>query len=710
MFVTLSRKIPKIKHLDKFLENRVEKYTFLQNLNLEKTRSKVTGVLTWGYKKRIKDARKLANKLKKPLVHLEDGFLRSLKKGRECNSPLSLIIDDLGIYYDANTTSRLEYILQNFDQYLKDKNISKSNLLEKAKKAIKLKNKYKLTKFNHYTEEIAYEFPSNKRILLLIDQAENDASVEYGFANEQTFREMLNQALKLEDTHIVVKLTPANQIGYLEKLILKDKTLEKQITCFSKNTNPIDLLTKVDEVHTVSSQLGFEALLLGLPVKCFGVPFYSNWGLTEDVQIISRRNQNRNILELFAASYILYPRYINPFSGESTDIFYTLELLKKQVEINQKNSGEIYCFGFNLFTRQSWKRNRIKKLLTSTNNKIYFPSSVEQAKTMGINSKSKIYVWGSKDSKIEGLSQLSKELNLNIGRIEDGFIRSAGLGSGIKAISSIVDSAGIYFDPQTESDLENIFNNSEFNEELIESAKKIKNFLLKNNIDKYNIETSSKININFPTNKKIILVPGQISQDASIKRGCIEPINTNLNLLKKVKEENPDAYIIFKVHPDIIYSNGIKDNIPNEEFFKYCDHFEEESKAIELISYVDEVHTMTSQVGFEALIRDKKVVTYGFPFYMGWGLSEDKLKIAKRKRKLSVDELIAGTLILYPRYFDWNNEMFCLPCDALKKISEELQKTNKIIYERKLTSAHSIKRITKEIIDILNEQILSICR
>ena len=59
--------------------------------------------------------------------------------------------------------------------------------------------------------------------------------------------------------------------------------------------------------------------------------------------------------------------------------------------------------------------------------------------------------------------------------------------------------------------------------------------------------------------------------------------------------------------------------------------------------------------GFEALIRGLKVVTYGVPFYAGWGLTEDKLKnhywFKRRTRTLSLQELVYIALINYPSYF-----------------------------------------------------------
>jgi capsular polysaccharide export protein len=81
-----------------------------------------------------------------------------------------------------------------------------------------------------------------------------------------------------------------------------------------------------------------------------------------------------------------------------------------------------------------------------------------------------------------------------------------------------------------------------------------------------------------------------------------------------------------------------------------------------LISMVDEVHVNTSLAGFEALLRRKPVTVYGVPFYAGWGLTADLGPVPDRRTaRRSLDELVAATLLLYPRYLD---PITGLPCPA----------------------------------------------
>jgi capsular polysaccharide export protein len=87
-----------------------------------------------------------------------------------------------------------------------------------------------------------------------------------------------------------------------------------------------------------------------------------------------------------------------------------------------------------------------------------------------------------------------------------------------------------------------------------------------------------------------------------------------------------------------------------EEATRWCDEVVTDSAMGELLAAVDEVHVLTSLTGFEALLRDKKVTCYGQPFYAGWGLTYDLIPHPRRTRRLTLDELVTGTLILYPTY------------------------------------------------------------
>ena len=99
---------------------------------------------------------------------------------------------------------------------------------------------------------------------------------------------------------------------------------------------------------------------------------------------------------------------------------------------------------------------------------------------------------------------------------------------------------------------------------------------------------------------------------------------------------------------------------------------------------VQKVAVFTSLGGFEALIRGISVITYGLPFYAGWGLTEDKLRnhdwAKRRTRILNLEELIFISLIEYPFY---NSLRFKCPLE-IEHVIEELisSKNNKQTLEQ----------------------------
>jgi capsular polysaccharide export protein len=115
-----------------------------------------------------------------------------------------------------------------------------------------------------------------------------------------------------------------------------------------------------------------------------------------------------------------------------------------------------------------------------------------------------------------------------------------------------------------------------------------------------------------------------------------------------------------KKHPDVLSGNR-RGGVDLARASTLCDHVEREASLAHCLEKADEVHTMTSLVGFEALLRGKRVVVYGQPFYSGWGLTEDRHPLPRRTRRRTIDELVACTLVRYPRYLDRKLGHFATP-------------------------------------------------
>ena len=335
-----------------------------------------------------------------------------------------------------------------------------------------------------------------------------------------------------------------------------------------------------------------------------------------------------------------------------------------------------YFFGFS-----HWKHEFMKPFLWKLNkesivfiNPFFKKNYFDLAMKKGLDESSSIYIWGKKSFPL--VEEFALKHALEVFRVEDGFIRSIGLGSDLtQPYSLVVDSRGIYFDPTSPSDLEHILQTAVFDEYLLGRARKIKNYLIEKKLSKYNLYENKKLDI--PTDKKVVLVPGQVEDDASIKYGASGM--SNLELLKQARQNAKGAYIIYKPHPDVLVGNRVG-NIDENIALKYADKVVTEVGLDSVLEISDEVHTMTSLVGFEALMREKVVFTYGMPFYAGWGLTNDAIKQARRKRDLSLTELVAATLILYPMYINPLSLEVCEIEEFLIGLEEEKNYMTHLLY------------------------------
>lgn len=607
----------------------------------------------WGRKKSGLKAAELAKKYNARFLLLEDGFLRSLNLGVENSPSFSIVKDDIGIYYDATVPSKLENILNSYEFSAEE--------LEQAKKAIELIKKEKLSKYNNNLCMPKEFFSANEERVLIITQVASDVSLKFGLADSFSTQDIINDAIKENpNVKIYIKIHP-DVLSGKKQSDFNAQDLPSNCVVIKENYNPVELLSYFKKVYTKTSGMGFEALMLGCECVCYGVPFYAGWGLTQDKQVCKRRLKKRSLEEVFYATYILYSEYFNPYLNQKSDIFDTIHTLAKYKKIEQANLNTLYFLGFS-----KWKREFVRPFFKAKNNKIIFLNSLNELYKANLNPEDKIFIWGKKYDK----ALLAKDFNNEIFLVEDGFLRSVFLGSDLtRPFSLIVDSKGLYVNPSKPSDLEDILQNHIFDESLKQRSKKLITTITHNKFSKYNGLKHEKLNFN--TNKKVILIPAQVEDDASMILGGAG--FDTLKLLQSVREANENAFIVFKPHPDVLSGNrkGLKDK---SIVLKYCDEIIENVSIDSAINACDEVHTITSTSGFDALLRGKKVVVYGKPFYAGWGLTVDLHEIPRRTRVLSLEELVAGVLILYPRYIHPKSKNLCeveLALDIMLKMQKD---------------------------------------
>jgi capsular polysaccharide export protein len=264
-----------------------------------------------------------------------------------------------------------------------------------------------------------------------------------------------------------------------------------------------------------------------------------------------------------------------------------------------------------------------------------------------------VVVWGARD--VPG--------GYMVWRLEDGFLRSVGLGADLVApMSWVVDTKGIYYDARTPSTLEDILQTSVMDDALLERAKALREKIVALGLTKYNV--GSKEWMRPTTEKEVILVVGQVETDAAILYGTVG-LDTNMGLLRTVREQNLDAYLVYKPHPDVVAGLRSQGTVTSTNINDYCDAVILHGDMNSVVQGVDRVCVLTSLAGFEAILRGKPVTCYGQPFYAGYGLTQDRIPIPRRTRCLSVDMLVAGVLILYPRYRHRMTHALITPEEAL---------------------------------------------
>jgi capsular polysaccharide export protein len=340
-------------------------------------------------------------------------------------------------------------------------------------------------------------------------------------------------------------------------------------------------------------------------------------------------------------------RYSSPFTGEDWSAMDAIAQLADWRQLIDANRRINAVYGI-----AGWKRVTLDAMLWNGSSPVRYARSFQPVRADGQHQ----VAWKSRTAP-RLLVALSHK-GVRLGEIEDGFIRSVGLGANcVPPLSVIIDSEGIYFDPSQPSDLDIILQSNNFDAKLSRRAATLKNRLVEADISKYG---QSRNEIKHAAKDRYkVLVAGQVEDDRSILTGGAG--TTNLELLARARACEPDAHIIYKPHPDVVAGHR-KGHVEPADALRFADEILHDVSITSLIDAVDAVHVITSLAGFEALLRGKAVTTHGVPFYAGWGLTKDLGDVpARRTRRLSLDELVAGTLLVYPRYID---PVTRLPCPA----------------------------------------------
>ncbi len=597
-------------------------------------------VAIWGRKPVAKRGQAVARWRNVPLISFEDGFLRSVQTGRQGAAGLSLIADDLGIYFDTAHANRLHQLIEQTADLSQEEQA-------RAQNGIDLLRRHHLSKYNDFPlhpPDLSDEF------VLVVDQTREDASLGGAGAGAADFKRMLGDALAdYPDMPVVVKTHPETRAGmragHFDAAQLPDRVILLDQPC-----SPWLLFDRAKAVYAVSSQLGLEAIFAGHKPVTYGRAFYAGFGLTTDRHPDQPIHAPRSAAQIFHAAYLHYTRWYDPFFDCETGFETTARALAAQAGWQRETRQPTICIGMRL-----WKRGFLKNYLANPR----YIEDTQAAVAMAGKTGARIAIWAGKET--AELREQAAAAKVPLLRIEDGFLRSAGLGAElVRPVSLAFDDLGIYYDPTRESRLERLITESvKLPEYALKRAESLRQSILAAGLSKYNLGGETALLAPEP-GQQTVLVPGQVEDDASILKGACE-VRSNLDLLTAARTAFPDAYLIYKPHPDV--QKGLrKGALTSEQTAGLADLVVAKADISALLDQVDMVATITSLTGFEALLRGKKVACFGTPFYAGWGLTQDFAKTPDRRQaRPSLAALIHATLIGYPRYWD---PLTGTPCTA----------------------------------------------
>lgn len=603
------------------------------------------GVLVWGHSPTAWRGEALARRYQLPLIRVEDAFLRSIHPGRaKGEAPLGLMIDPAGVHFDSSQPSRIEQVLAGADFH-------QSNILDRASAAIARIHHLDLSKYNNFDPDLPIPDPG---FVLVVDQTRNDAAIRYSGASKATFHEMLGAALREHpDARIVIRSHPETALG-LRPGHFGPGDATGRVMVLVAPVSPNRLLAAASAVYTVSSQLGFEAILHGHRPRVFGQPFYAGWGLTADEQPLPRRSRNLTAHQLFAGAMVLAPLWYDPCRDRLCPLEDALDQLEAETRAFREDRRGHVAAGMRL-----WKRGRLQQFF-GRDKALRFCDDPAIADGQAVALGRSLLLWAGKEP--AGFAPKVPCL-----RVEDGFLRSRGLGADlVPPLSLVTDDRGIYYDPARPSRLDGLIKGP-----LPPGARArvvaLVNRLKAEGLSKYNLGGSPLPVL--PEGHRI-LVPGQVEDDASILKGA-GAVRTNLDLIRAARNANPDAILIYKPHPDV--EAGLRPGkLSAAALMGLIDAIAERSDPARLLDEVQEVWTMTSLLGFEALIRGLPVTCLGAPFYAGWGLTRDLCPVPDWRGTADLATLAHAALIAYPRYFDPVSRRPCPPEVALDRLASGL--------------------------------------
>lgn len=594
-------------------------------------------LLVWGHGEEARRGADLAAATGATLVRVGHAFLRMQPAGPSGAAPIGLLLDRRGLHSDASSPSDLEAILSGHP-------LDDTALMDRARDAIARLQAAHLTAHAPVDPELA---PPDPGFVLVIDQPRGHAAIRLGHANADSFAEMLTWARQDHPDAAIRVLRDFGARSGGGQGHFDPATLPPGVAIEDRPVSPVRLFEHARAVYTVTSLMGFEALLAGHRPVTFGVPFYAGWGLTDDRRPVpARRNRRLTRAQLAAAALILYPVWHDLHRDRPGTLEDALGALEAQARAWREDRA-----GYVAFAVRDWKRPYPTAFFGQQGGALSRVRDVDTAARDG----RPVQVWAGRESPrlVEACAQSGRRLL----RVGDGVLPLRALGGRPRPPLSLVqDDLGNPHDHRRESRLEH----------LIASAAALPDTRLARAERLIAAIAGSRRPDDAPPPSSgiegpFVLVAGQAAGDAALLHDAGE-MATAHDLLRTARRLHPQARLVYWAPP-------AAPTDPSDGAEALADDVARGTDPIALIEGAERMVTISSGLGFEALLRGRPVTVLGAPFYAGWGLTTDFGPVPDRRRaRPSLAALVHAVLIAYPRYHDPVTDMPCPPEIAVARL------------------------------------------
>ena len=429
----------------------------------------------------------------------------------------------------------------------------------------------------------------------------------------------------------------------------------------SGDCDPWHMLDHADAMWVdAADELALLAAIAGTTLACFGEGRFA--ALDADAT-----DRDAALVRL-AAAEIVAPAYADPFIGNAMDAQGAIALLSFWRGLIDFNRPIRAAMGF-----ARWKRATVEPLLWG-GSPVRFAAATSEA-LAALPGDGALAIWKARVP--PAFLEAAERRDGPLYEVEDGFIRSVGLGADcVPPLSILIDRLGVHYDPGRANELERLLETGVFSDEMRDRAEKLRRRIIETGMSKYAVGQQAMARPGGA--RPHILVTGQVEDDRSVRFGG-GGVTGNLDLLRRARAAEPDAYLLYKPHPDVEAGHRTG-HVPDAEALRYADAIVRDAGISALLDMVDGVHVITSLAGFEGLIRGKAVTTHGMPFYAGWGLTRDLGDIPVRRTAVrDVLDMVAAVLMVYPRYLDPVTQLPCPPEILMHRLVAGVRKENRVI-------------------------------